>query len=152
MKKMSKQENLKPIEVLLVEDNPGDIVLTKEIFRESKILVNLNVVTDGLEALAYLNKEGEYNGKPQPNIILLDLNLPKMNGFELLAEIKKNKSLKNIPVVVLTCSEATEDIVRIYALRANCFITKPVNLEQFNKVIKGISDFWFNIVKLPPTS
>jgi len=149
---MSKRGGLRPIEVLLVEDNPGDIVLTKEAFKESKILVNLNMVDDGIEALAYLKKEGKYKDESQPDLILLDLNLPRMNGFEVLAKIKKSQSLRNITVVVLTCSEATEDIVRIYALRASCFITKPVNLDQFTKVIKGISEFWFNIVRLPSRS
>jgi two-component system response regulator len=147
---MGAKDNLKLIEILLVEDNPGDIVLTKEAFKESKILVNLNIVEDGLEALDYLNQKEQYKEKPKPDLILLDLNLPRMNGFELLTKIKKNKSLRNIPVVVLTCSNATEDIIKIYALRANCFITKPVNLKQFNNVIKGISNFWFNIVQLPP--
>ena len=147
---MGAKDNLKPIEILLVEDNPGDIVLTKEAFKESRILVNLNTVEDGLEALDYLNQKEQYKEKPKPDLILLDLNLPGMNGFELLTKIKKNKSLRIIPVVVLTCSNATEDIIKIYALRANCFITKPVNLKQFNNVIKGISNFWFNIVKLPP--
>ena len=147
---MGAKDNVKLIEILLVEDNPGDIVLTKEAFKESRILVNLNIVEDGLEALDYLNQKEQYKEKPKPDLILLDLNLPRMNGFELLTKIKKNKSLRNIPVVVLTCSNATEDIIKIYALRANCFITKPVNLKQFNNVIKGISNFWFNIVQLPP--
>lgn len=146
---MGAKDNLKLIEILLVEDNPGDIVLTKEAFKESRILVNLNTVEDGLEALNYLNQKEQYKEKPKPDLILLDLNLPRMNGFELLTKIKKNKSWRNIPVVVLTCSNATEDIIKIYALRANCFITKPVNLKQFNNVIKGISNFWFNIVQLP---
>jgi len=139
----------KPIEILLVEDNPGDVRLTKEALKESKIINNLHVVMDGEEAMKYLLKQGEYKENPKPDIILLDLNLPKKNGREVLAEIKEKKELRYIPVVILTSSEADEDIVKTYELHANCYITKPVDLDQFSKVVKAIGDFWFSIVKLP---
>jgi len=140
----------KAVEILLVEDNPGDVRLTIEALKESKILNNLNVVDDGIEALAYLNKEGEYKDKPHPDLILLDLNLPRKDGREVLAEIKEHKDLKRIPIVILTISEAEEDILKTYQLHANCFITKPVDINQFIKVVKSVSNFWFSIVKLPP--
>ncbi len=140
---------LKIIEILLVEDSPGDIRLTQEALKESKISNNLHVVMDGEEAIAFLKKEGKFSEKPRPDLILLDLNLPKKDGRDVLAEIKKDKDLKRIPVVVLTISEAEEDILKSYNLYANCYITKPVDLNQFLKVILSIENFWFTIVKLP---
>ena len=146
---MSINKLLKPVEIFLVEDNPGDVRLTIEALKESKILNNLNVVEDGVEALDYLFNKGEYKDSPHPDLILLDLNLPKKDGREVLAEIKKDRNLKRIPVVILTTSEADEDIMETYELHANCYITKPVDIEQFIKVVKSIGDFWFSIVKLP---
>jgi len=137
------------IEVLLVEDNPGDVRLTLEAMRESKVIVNLSVAPDGEEALAFLRKQGPYQGAPRPDLILMDLNLPKKDGREVLAEIKIDADLRRIPVVVLTTSRAEEDILRTYDLHANCFITKPVDLDQFITVVAAISDFWFSVVRLP---
>jgi chemotaxis family two-component system response regulator Rcp1 len=142
--------NAKPIEILLVEDNPADVRLTKEALKEGKILNNMNVAKDGVEALAFLHREGKYGNAPRPDIILLDLNLPKKNGRDVLAEIKDDPALKRIPVVVLTTSKAEEDILRTYDLHANCFITKPVDLEQFMVVVRAIEYFWLSVVKLPP--
>lgn len=139
----------KPVEILLVEDNPGDVRLTQEALHDGKVLNKLHVVEDGISALAFLNREGEYEDAPRPGLILLDLNLPKKDGREVLAEIKSNEDLRRIPVVVLTTSHAEEDIVKSYDLNANCFITKPVDLDQFIKVVKSIEDFWVTIVKLP---
>lgn len=139
----------KEIEVLLVEDNPGDIQLTKEAFLEGKMHNNLNVVMDGVEALAFLRKEGKYKDAPRPDLILLDLNLPKMDGREVLAEIKKDEKLMTIPVVILTTSAAEEDIIRTYNLHANCYITKPVDFAQFINVVQSIENFWLTLVKLP---
>jgi len=140
---------IKPVEILLVEDNPGDVRLTIEALKESKIINNLNVVTDGEEAIKYLNKQGEYSDKPRPELILLDLNLPRKDGREVLAEIKQDEKFKRIPVVILTTSQAEEDILKTYNLHANCYITKPVDIDQFIKVVKSVGDFWFSIVKLP---
>jgi len=140
---------VKPIDVLLVEDNPGDVRLTKEALKESKVLTNLSVAADGIEALAFLRREGFYHGSPRPDIILLDLNLPKKDGREVLAEIKADESLRRIPVVILTTSKAEEDILRTYNLHANCYITKPVDLDQFITVVQAIHDFWFSVVRLP---
>lgn len=137
------------IQVLLVEDNPGDVRLTKEALKEGKLLNQLTVVGDGVEALLFLRKEGKYADAIQPELILLDLNLPKKDGREVLAEIKADPKLRRIPVVVLTTSSAEEDIVKIYDLHANCYITKPVDLEQFMGVVKSIEDFWVSVVKLP---
>jgi two-component system, chemotaxis family, response regulator Rcp1 len=137
------------IQVLLVEDNPGDVRLTKEALKEGKLLNQLTVVGDGVEALSFLRKEGKYADAVQPELILLDLNLPKKDGREVLAEIKADPNLRRIPVVVLTTSSAEEDILRIYDLHANCYITKPVDLEQFMGVVKSIEDFWVSVVKLP---
>ncbi|MCJ7647943.1 MAG: response regulator [Candidatus Lokiarchaeota archaeon] len=147
---MNFDKKIKPIEVLLVEDNPGDIRLTKEAMKEAKIINNLNVVEDGVEALAYLRKKGNFKGVKRPDLILLDINLPKKNGREVLAEIKQDIHLKQIPVVILTVSNAEEDIIKTYELHANCYITKPVDMEQFTKVVKSIDEFWFSIVRLPP--
>ncbi|CAN7373055.1 response regulator [Paenibacillus sp. LjRoot153] len=137
------------VEILLVEDNPGDIRLIVEVLKEGKIHNNLSVVEDGEEALAYLRREGSYRDAIVPDIILLDLNLPKINGTEVLAEIKKDPLLKYIPVIILTTSEAEQDILRAYDLHANCYINKPVNLEQFLTVVRSIENFWLTIVKLP---
>jgi CheY-like chemotaxis protein len=138
-----------PIEVLLVEDNPGDVRLTKEALKEGKVQVNLSVAVDGLEAMAFLRKEDKYTDAPTPDLILLDLNLPKKDGREVLADIKEDNNLKLIPVVVLTTSDAEQDIMRTYELHVNCYITKPVDYDQFIKVVKSIEDFWLTIVKLP---
>ena len=138
-----------PIEVLLVEDNPGDVRLTREVLKDGRIRNTLNVVADGVEALAFLRKEGVYADAKAQDLILLDLNLPKMDGREVLAAIKSDPALRKIPVVVLTTSAAEEDILKAYDLHANCYITKPVDLDQFNNVVHSIEDFWLSIVKLP---
>jgi len=138
-----------PIEILLVEDNPGDARLAKEALRESKFKNNLNAVSDGVEAMDYLYKKGDYSDAVTPDLILLDLNLPRKDGREVLAEIKSSEILKRIPVVILTTSTAEEDILKTYDLHANCYITKPIDLDQFMKVVKSIEDFWITIVKLP---
>jgi CheY-like chemotaxis protein len=137
------------VEVLLVEDNPGDVRLTREALKEGKLLNNVAVVGDGVEALSYLRRQGKYAGAVSPDLILLDLNLPKKDGREVLAEIKADPELRRIPVVVLTTSSAEEDILRTYDLHANCYITKPVDLEQFMRVVKSIEDFWVTVVRLP---
>ncbi|MFW9257470.1 response regulator [Nostoc sp. CALU 546] len=139
-----------PIEVLLVEDNPGDAQLTRIALEDSKISIHLNVVEDGVEAMAFLRKQDKYARVPHPDIILLDLNLPRKDGREVLAEIKGDENLKRIPVVVLTTSQAEEDILKAYNLCANCYITKPVDFDQFVKIVQSIENFWFAIVKLPP--
>ena len=139
----------RPIEILLVEDNPGDVRLTKEALKEDKVRNNLHVVEDGLAALDWLRREGKYDSAPRPDIILLDLNLPKKDGREVLSEIKTDNDLKRIPVVVLTTSKDEEDVLRAYNFNANCYITKPVDLEQFIRVVKAIEQFWLTIVKLP---
>jgi len=141
-----------PVEILLVEDNEGDIRLTKEAFRESMVWNHMNVVRDGAEALAFLRREGKYTDAIRPGIILLDLNLPKRSGIEVLEEIKRDDELKHIPVVVLTSSQAEQDILNSYNFHANCFISKPLDLEQFLQVVQSIKDFWLTIVKLPPAS
>ena len=146
---MSNQAIGNPIEILLVEDNPGDVRLTQEALKEGKVLNKLYVAEDGEEALAFLNREDKYADAPRPELILLDLNLPKKDGREVLAEIKTNKDLKRIPVVILTTSQSEEDIIKSYDLNANCYITKPVDLDQFIKVVKSIENFWVNVVKLP---
>jgi two-component system response regulator len=138
------------VEILLVEDNLGDIRLTQVALKDSKIANTLNVVKDGVDALAYLRREGPFANAARPDIILLDLNLPRKDGREVLEEIKADESLRRIPVVVLTTSSADEDIVRSYNLHANCFITKPVDLNSFVTIVKSIEHFWFQIVKLPP--
>lgn len=140
----------RPIEILLVEDNPGDVRLTVEAFKEGKVLNNLRIVEDGLEAMAFLRRAAKYAKAPRPDLILLDLNLPKKDGREVLTEIKEDPSLKCIPVVVLTTSRAEEDIIKTYSFHANCYITKPVDLDQFISVVRSIEDFWLTIVKLPP--
>ena len=140
----------RPVEILLVEDNPGDVRLTQETMKEFKVLNNLSVVGDGVEAMAFLRREGKYATASRPDLILLDLNLPKKDGREVLAEIKGDEQLKRIPVVILTTSGAEQDILKTYELHANCYIKKPVDLDQFSAVIKSIEQFWFTIVKLPP--
>jgi len=144
-----KPQHCKPIEILLVEDNPGDVRLLQEAFRDSKVSNDMAVAGDGLEAIAYLRQEGEHAAAPRPDLILLDLNLPRMNGFEVLDAIKDDPELKRIPVVVLTTSQAEKDIIQSYNLHANAYVNKPVDLEQFITVIKSIEDFWLEIVKLP---
>jgi two-component system, chemotaxis family, response regulator Rcp1 len=139
-----------PIEILLIEDNAGDARLAQEALADSKVLNNLSVVGDGVEAMAFLRNEGKYQGLPRPDLVILDLNLPKKDGREVLAEIKADEGLKRTPVVILTTSKAEEDIVKSYNLHANCFITKPMDLEQFLTVVKSIEDFWLTVVKLPP--
>jgi CheY-like chemotaxis protein len=141
---------IKPLEILLVEDNPGDVRLTREAMKEGKVLNKLNVVMDGMEAMAYLRNEGNYKDAARPDLVLLDLNLPKKNGREVLEEIKEDPDLKRIPVVVLTISEDEQDILRSYDLHANCYITKPVDLQQFISVVNAVEDFWLTVVKLPP--
>jgi CheY-like chemotaxis protein len=146
---MSDKLNYSFINILLVEDNPGDIRLTKEVLKEGKIRNNLSVVMDGEEALQFLNKSGQYAEAFTPDIILLDLNLPKKDGREVLSEVKKNERLKRIPVIVLTTSDAAQDIKNMYEHHANCYITKPVDFNQFIDVIRSIENFWLTIVKLP---
>jgi CheY-like chemotaxis protein len=136
------------VEVLLIEDNPGDVRLTLEAFKEGKIRNHLSVVSDGVEALAFLRREGPYANAPRPDIILLDLNLPKKDGRDVLAEIKAKEDLKQIPVVVLTTSNAEKDILEAYDLHTNCYITKPVDFAQFVTAVKLIEDFWFAIIKM----
>lgn len=140
---------VRPIEILLVEDNPGDIRLTKEALKEAKVLNTLTVVQDGVEALTCLRRQGLYAEAKRPDLILLDLNLPKKDGREVLAEIKNDEALKFIPVVILTTSQDEQDVLKSYGLHANCYITKPVELEQFISVVKAIEDFWLGIVVLP---
>ena len=146
---MAMKENGTPIEILLIEDNPGDVRLIKEALKENKVYNSLQVVEDGVEGLQYLRKEGKYTDGTTPDLILLDLNLPKKNGKELLADIKNDPALMRIPVVVLTTSKAEEDIIKSYNLHANCYITKPVGFDDFVKVVKTIENFWLCIVKLP---
>ena len=138
-----------PIEILLVEDNPGDVRLTQEVLKEGKVHNKLSIVENGVEALSFLKKRGKYEDSPTPDLILLDLNLPKKDGREVLLDIKNDDDLKRIPVVVLTTSQAEEDVLRVYNLSANCYVSKPVDLGQFIDVVKSIEDFWLSIVKLP---
>jgi CheY-like chemotaxis protein len=139
----------KPIEILLVEDNKGDIFLTKKAFEKAKILNNIHVAMDGEQALTMLKKEGEYEDLPTPDIVLLDINLPKKSGVEVLEDMKKQERLKRIPVVILTSSQAERDIVKTYDLHANSYIVKPISLENFKDVVSAIEDFWFSVVVLP---
>ena len=139
----------KPVDILLVEDNEGDARLAKEAMRDSKISNTIHHVSDGVEAMAFLRKEGKYADTPRPDLILLDLNLPRKDGREVLADIKEDEDLKRIPVVILTVSNDEADVLRTYNLHANCYITKPIDLAQFIKVVKSIEDFWLTIVKLP---
>ena len=144
------QEEVKAdIEILLVEDNPADVRLTREALKEAKVRNQLHVVEDGVAAMKFLKREGDFADAPRPDLILLDLNLPKKDGREVLEEIKQDDSLKRIPVVILTTSQAEEDIVKTYNLHANCYVTKPVDLDQFITIVRSIEDFWLTIVKLP---
>jgi len=138
-----------PVEILLVEDNPADVRLTQEALKEGKVFNNLHWAKDGVEALAFLRREGKHAGAPRPDIILLDLNLPKKDGREVLQDIKKDDKLKRIPVVILTTSKAEEDVLKSYNLHANCYVTKPVDLEKFMIVVKTIDVFWLTVVTLP---
>ncbi len=140
-----------PIVILLVEDNPGDVRLTREAFKEGKVSNLLLVAPDGIEAMSLLRQQGSHGQAPRPDLILLDLNVPRMDGRQVLAEIKSDPNLKRIPVVVLTTSKAEEDIVRTYDLNANCYITKPVDFDKFLTVVKSIDEFWLTIAKLPPS-
>ena len=137
------------IHVLLVEDSPGDVRLTQEAFREANKTIQLHVANDGVEAMAFLRQQGRHAGAPRPDLILLDLNLPKMDGREVLAHIKEDDGLKTIPTVILTTSEAEADIVRSYQLQANCYLSKPVQLDAFEALVKSINDFWLTKAKLP---
>jgi chemotaxis family two-component system response regulator Rcp1 len=140
---------MKPVEMLLVEDNPGDARLAIEALKDAKVHNNLSWVQDGVEAMTFLRREGAYSDAPRPDVILLDLNLPKKDGREVLADVKADEDLRRIPVVILTVSGAEEDIVKTYNLHANCYIRKPIDLDQFMKVVKAIKDFWLSIVILP---
>jgi CheY-like chemotaxis protein len=143
-------ENLgKPIEILLVEDNPGDARLALESLKESKVRNTLHWVRNGVEAMAFMRRQGRYTNEQRPDLVLLDLNMPKMDGRKVLAEVKSDSDLKRIPIVILTISKAEEDILKAYNLHANCFITKPLDLDQFFKVIRSIEEFWLTIVRLP---
>jgi chemotaxis family two-component system response regulator Rcp1 len=145
-----KAEETPPVEILLVEDNPGDFRLTQEALHEGKVYNNLHWVKDGVEAIDFLKRRGKYASSPRPDIILLDLNLPKKDGREVLSEIKGDDDLRAIPVVILTTSQAEEDILRSYDLHANCYVTKPVDLEKFIVVVQSIDRFWLTVVTLPP--
>jgi CheY-like chemotaxis protein len=147
---MTTEQTGKRIELLLCEDNIGDQRLTTEAFRDSRVCNKLNIVGDGVEALEFLHKEGKYANAPTPDLILLDLNMPRKDGREVLAEIKLDEKLRRIPVVILTTSQAEADILKTYNLHANCYVTKPVDLDQFLQMIKSLEDFWFSIVRLPP--
>jgi two-component system, chemotaxis family, response regulator Rcp1 len=147
---MNQETSLKPIEILMVEDSPFDALITREALEYAKMLNHLHVVEDGVRAVAFLRREGPYAQAPRPDLILLDLNLPKKDGREVLAEVKADDQLKTIPVVVLTTSRAEEDILRAYGLHANCYITKPVDFVRFAEVVRAIEHFWFTIVSLPP--
>lgn len=139
---------MKPVEVLLVEDDPGDVILTQEGLRASKLHINLHVVDNGEKALAFLHREPPYDDAPRPGLIILDLNLPRVNGMEVLKEIKTNEALQTIPTVILTTSRAEEDVVRSYKLGANCYVSKPLNLDEFVKVVSSIESFWFTVVEI----
>lgn len=140
----------RPIDILMVEDNPGDVRLTVEALKEAKVRNNLHTVEDGVEAMAFLRRQGRYAEAPRPDLVLLDLNLPKKTGREVLAEIKADPDLRRIPVVILTVSQAEQDIVKSYNLHANCYITKPVDLDRFLEVVQSIENFWLTVVMLPP--
>jgi two-component system, chemotaxis family, response regulator Rcp1 len=148
---MSADPVVRPIDILLVEDNPADVRLTREALKEGKIANNLHVAGDGVEALSFLRREGRHDAAPRPDLILLDLNLPRKNGRVVLEEVKEDPDLRRIPVVVLTTSEAEEDVERSYDLHANAYIRKPVDFGAFLDVVRVIEDFWFSVVKLPPT-
>jgi CheY-like chemotaxis protein len=147
---MPSQDALRAIEILMVEDNPGDVRLTREALKGGKVLNQLHVVEDGVAALDFLYRRPPHQNAPRPDLILLDLNLPKMDGREVLARIKSDDTLKIIPVVVLTTSQAEEDVLRAYRLSANCYVTKPVDLHQFNRIVQAVEEFWLSVVRLPP--
>jgi two-component system, chemotaxis family, response regulator Rcp1 len=147
---MSITQPLKHVEILLVEDSPSDVLMTKEALDEARLINTIHVAEDGVEAMQFLRKEGKFSSAPRPDLILLDLNLPRMNGREVLAEIKADELLKNIPVVVLTTSRAEEDVLRAYNLHANCYVIKPVEFDNFVKAVQSIRQFWFSVVTLPP--
>ncbi|RPI97366.1 MAG: response regulator [Spirochaetales bacterium] len=149
---MNERSRTKPIEILLVEDNPADARLTMEALKDGKVKNNLAMVPDGVEAMAYLRNQGKYAEAVRPDLILLDLNLPKKDGREVLAEVKSDPALRSIPVVVMTVSKAEEDIIKSYDLHANCYVNKPVDFEQFMRVVRTIEDFWLTIVKLPTSA
>lgn len=140
---------MQPFEILLVEDNPGDVFLTQEAFREGRLAHRLSVVEDGEEALRFLRREGKHRDAPQPDLILMDLNLPKKDGRELLGEVKTDPELRQIPVIVLTTSGAEQDIARAYKLHANCYLTKPIQMDEFLRTIRSVEDFWLSVVRLP---
>ena len=144
------KRNVETIDILLVEDNPGDVRLTREALKDAKVLNEVYVAQDGVEAMEFLNRKGKFKDAPTPDLILLDLNLPRKDGREVLAEIKQDSKLKRIPVVVLTTSKADEDIIKTYNLHANAYITKPVDLNRFIEIIHTLEEFWFSIVRLPP--
>ena len=146
---MSTPHNCRPIEILLVEDNPGDVRLTQEAARETKVLSNMHVVNNGMDAMAFLKRSGRFGSVPRPDLVLLDLNMPGMDGREVLKQIKSDDNFRRIPVVIITSSQAEEDILRAYDLQASCYVTKPVDLDQFIKVVRNIENFWLTIVKLP---
>jgi two-component system, chemotaxis family, response regulator Rcp1 len=147
---MGQAKMVQPIEILLVEDNPGDADLARDALERSKVHNTVNVVADGVAAMDFLHRVGKYKDAPCPDLILLDLNLPKKDGREVLAEIKTDEDLKRIPVVILTTSKDEADVLKTYNLHANCYITKPIDLEQFMRVVRSIEEFWFTIVRLPP--
>lgn len=146
---MSDPDRAIPVEILLVEDSPGDVRLIRETLRETKILNRVSVVEDGVEAIAFLEREGDFADVPRPNLILLDLNLPRKNGHEVLEEIKADERFRSIPVVILTSSEEEQDIVRAYDHHANCYVTKPVGLDQFGEIVRSLENFWLSVVELP---
>jgi two-component system, chemotaxis family, response regulator Rcp1 len=146
---MAPGTKVEPVEILLVEDNPVDVMMIKEVFNDGRVCNNLHVVEDGEEAMDFLYKRGKFSSAPSPQIILLDLNLPRKDGREVLAEIKGDPSLRHIPVIILTTSADEEDILKSYEHQANCFITKPVDMEQFTRTLESIGDFWFAVVQLP---
>jgi CheY-like chemotaxis protein len=139
-----------PVEILLAEDNPGDAKLTRKALEQGKVINNLHVVTDGVEAMAYLRREGKYAHRPRPDLVLLDLNMPRKDGREVLQDIKSDDDLRRIPVVVMTSSEAEEDIVQSYDLHANAYVTKPIDFDGFLDVVGSLEDFWLSVVKMPP--
>jgi len=147
---MAAKEKGAPIDILLVEDNPGDVRLTQVVLQEGEVNNRMSVATDGVEAMRFLRREGEYADAPRPDLILLDLNLPKKDGREVLAEIKEDPDLRRIPVVVLTTSRDERDVLGAYNSYANCYITKPLDLDQFISVVRSVEDFWLEVVKLPP--
>ena len=147
---MNKEVTGKPIYILLVEDNSGDVRLTKETLRDAKMIVNLDVVGDGVEAMAFLRREGKYAKAKRPDLILLDLNMPKKDGREVLAEVKQDPDLRRTPVVIMTISDSEVDILKSYNLHANAYVAKPLGLQEFAKITRSIEDFWFTVVKLPP--